>query len=53
MLIMAAFENFVGRLCRPLCGKVQPFSKQLDKVPDKVGDEAAQTAIMRTAGVVK
>ena len=37
IVIMATFENFVGKLCRPLCRKVQPFSKQLDKVPRQSG----------------
>jgi hypothetical protein len=46
VLIMATFGNFVVKLCRPLCRKVQHVSKQLDKV----GDEDTQTAIVRTAG---
>src|SRR2546429_7747612 len=44
--VMATSGNFVGKLCRPLCRKIQHFSKQLDKV----GDEDTRSAIMRTAG---
>src|SRR4029434_3386091 len=36
--------NFVGHFVEDA-----KFSKQLDKVPDKVGDEDMQTAVMRTA----
>ena len=34
---MATFGNFAGTLCRPLCRKIQPFPKQLDKGPRQSG----------------